>query len=459
MERSGSSMAPSPSAQHARRRSVHDRVASAAAAAQGRQVGQQQASSSSSSVVVGGGRGAGGAVAPADCGVNVITTGNPVPRIDFDGSARTVKSAPPPPDVRSHTAGEGGSQLLIWLITAPSVLAYLVPLILHWVPVTVEDSEGVTHSVRLRLAINFAAPWITFWFVDMFCLCPAHFWLTLYGATRRVDWSGGRGNARCNVEAVAAAVESLTHTEAIHFCCTLVPTTVASSYAFMSQGDLFLGVGLVLFLVALIGGQWVFKILGQIRSGIVRFRGPATSDFAWGALKGSLRAATCAMLWGARCQGYWMDQPIILPVDMPPDNLLHPPSGAKSGYARDIWQGLHCGGRPTGDPVTPWVINVSSCDPAIFIAGGRHVTSPNATFPSQWTALGFRRFQFMIYPNFCGSFTFFCYQPLVGVGMFSSMVDLRYHWTEGLAAACLFCLAAVTLLEVIARHPHFATFN
>jgi hypothetical protein len=134
----------------------------------------------------------------------------------------------------SDRSGSDGPALLAWCLAGPMVLYYAMFFITHFVPVTATDSEGCKHKVRLRLTANFALPWNFLFIIDFLCLCPAHYWLTLYGGTSTVDWARN-GNARGTVEAVATALGDLTRAEAVHFTGTLSPFFLGASVVDFQQ--------------------------------------------------------------------------------------------------------------------------------------------------------------------------------------------------------------------------------
>jgi hypothetical protein len=396
-------------------------------------------------VAGGGSSGAAAAAAPAVTG----RSSNPVPRtVDFDRMEHSDESS-------GRAGRSGGPGLLVWSLTAPSVLFYLMFFIMHWVPAAVTDSEGFTHSVRRRLTANFFVPWFLVFVIDIACLCPAHYWLTLYDATNTLEWKG-YGNARGKVEVVAAAVGSLTRAEAIHFTSTLSPLFIGVIIDAVRSEEKkwFFAVFSLVILVVLLGGQRFFGLVGRPRAAIVRFRGPATPDYAWSALKGSLLFGLCVVVWGARCLQFWIDEPNLLFVAAPTNEMLEHPTTADNSYGADLWQGLECGGILTDDPAAPWLVKLNECPPEMFLEGGpsAYGSEPrfaNATLPSQWTAQGFRRQTFMVLPTLwagCG-YSFF-YLPIVGEGMFSSMRQLQYGWTEVLAAAMLVAWLLGALLAV-----------
>lgn len=112
-------------------------------------------------------------------------------------------------------------------------------------------------------------------------------------------------------------------------------------------------IGLAIF----VGGQRFFRLLSRPRAAIVRFRGPATPEFAWTAMTGSLVAALCMLAWAMRCTRWWLDAPVMLLVEPPPnDILLHVTDGVQlskmveAGYPADVRQGLACKGVQTDDP-------------------------------------------------------------------------------------------------------------
>jgi|EP01047_Picozoa_sp_COSAG01_P058344 hypothetical protein len=334
--------------------------------------------------------------------------------------------------------------LLICFLCAPVIAYYLGYGIAHFTSSTLVDSEGCEHRVRQRLVSSFGIPWLTLFVIDFLCLCPAHYWLTMYSKTHAVAWAR-HGNARDIVEDVATSLDRLTLAETLHFSCALMPILIGLAVDNAMRGDwqYALIIGLVMGVFA--GGQLIFGLLSRPRSAIVRFRGPGTPAFAWGALKGSLGSALCILLWGMRGAAWWMDHP-VLPV--------RPPAGAQAtgvlqhhplvegSYLIDLWQGFSCQGRLSDEIMTlrgeiakaPWVINVSSCDSEMFIDGGRDEVClrqhPNATLPSMWTADGFRHFRVSLNcPMFAG-FGFLSAQVLVGAGMFSTIQHLRYGWAE-----------------------------
>lgn len=142
------------------------------------------------------------------------STGNPVaPRIDFDsppegdaagrassawqlGGGRPARSLRGVSEESAADRRESdGPALLAWCLTAPVVLFYLMFIIVHHVYIAkVTDSEGCEHAVRMRVTANFMGPWLFMFIIDFFCLCPAHYWLTLYDGTNTVDWARN-GNA------------------------------------------------------------------------------------------------------------------------------------------------------------------------------------------------------------------------------------------------------------------------
>jgi hypothetical protein len=351
----------------------------------------------------------------------------------------------------------GGPALLAWCLTAPVALFYLMHLILHWVPVTVTDSENCERTVRLRLAINFSHPWMFLFTIDFFCLCPAHYWLTLYDRTATVDWARN-GNARGTVEAVAAELSSLTRAEAIHFTGTIVPLFLGLIVTSVIEKNWVATITMVIGLAVFVGGQRFFGLLAWPRAAIVRVRGPAAPDFAWGAMKGSFVAALCILVWATRCIRWWHDAPILLPVKPPPYDVLPHPKIVEIDYGADVWQGMTCNGTLTHDLAAPWVVNVSSCDDGMFIdrrinatcmsqpACLAACTSLTATLPSQWTAQGFRHFAWGWNAAFISPAAFMFYQVLLGEGMFSSMKQLQYHWTEVLGAFTLIGWLILALL-------------
>jgi hypothetical protein len=372
----------------------------------------------------------------------VSSTVNPAAanRVSHDGTTPGAAAA-------DRRTGDG-SAMFAWCLTAPVVLYYLAIFILHWVPADVTDSAGTTHKVRMRLTANFIAPWWTLWACDLFMFCPAHYWLTLYSVTRAVDWKR-HGNARGTVEAVAAAVQGLTRAEAVHFSVTFFPINLSMTIAFFRLKYYWPATVFLLINIFMFTGQRLFELLGRPRAAIVRFRGPATEEFAWSAMKQSLGAAVLMLLWCLRFLSYWLGEPYILPVahaPLAPDPLMPTlpklldrpyPHVVDAGYHIDEWLGYQCSGTLAGDPAEPWVINVSGCDCEMFLSRCPTSTT-NATLPSQWTALRFRRYwgTFLFPPVLMGEALMF-YQAMVGEGMFSGLKELQYDRTEMLAAVTL----------------------
>ena len=149
----------------------------------------------------------------------------------------------------SGSADSGGQQHnfdnstgLVLAIMSPVFLFYLMYPVVNYIPVDgvpVIDSEGFKHTVRLRTIANFNIPWLFLFTIDLLCLCPAHYWLTLYQATSAaVDWNG-QGNARGRVKAVVTVVETLTRGETIHFLMTMMPLMSGVVINFAYQGNNF----------------------------------------------------------------------------------------------------------------------------------------------------------------------------------------------------------------------------
>jgi hypothetical protein len=322
---------------------------------------------------------------------------------------------------------------------------YLLFAVMHWwVPLEVTDSEGFTHSVRRRLTANFDRG-IAFLFpIDLFCLCPAHYFLTLYDATRAVEWQG-HGSARDKVEAVAEELGSLTRAEAIHFTVTLVPVFGALALHSVVISDWQSAFLCSFFVAVFVCGQRFYGLLGRPRAAIVRFRGPGTAAYAWGALKGTLVLAVLFLIWSARGGQFWIDEPTMLMVE-PPKDLLSYPDGAEIQYATDVWTGLACPGIITNDPAEPWLINVTACGDAMasssnmFMQGGfNSSTPPNATLPTQWTARGFRYSFSVGWPMAAAGLAYpLFYLPVVGQGTFAGMRELTFSWSDLVAGAILF---------------------
>lgn len=95
----------------------------------------------------------------------------------------------------------------------------------------------------------------------------------------------------------------------------------------------------------------------------------------------------------------------------------------------------------------------SSCDPRMFMDNVLTTCkrkSQTATLPSQWTAQGFRQQAFGGNAAAFGGMGFMYYQVLLGEGMFSSMKQLRYHWTEVLGAVTLMGWLGLVLVSFMA---------
>eukprot|EP01050_Picozoa_sp_SAG11_P029430 SAG11_NODE_8286_length_1034_cov_0.985027_1_plen_344_part_11 len=318
---------------------------------------------------------------------------------------------------------------------------------MHFVPIEVTDSAGFTHTMRMRLTANVVGPLTIIFFIDLLCLCPAHYWLTLYDITRDVNWNR-HGNARITVESVASAADGLSHTELLHFSSIFYPSLLTFMYHQYSSGNWQQASMIAVVLAVVTGGQRFFGVISGPRAAIVRFRGPATQQFAFASMRNSVIVAVLCLFWCARGVGYWMDEPWILPV-LPPNSCLpvgkhgacvRHPTQVEGDYINDRWQGLSCSGFLTGDPDEPWVINVSGCvgwehGDGMFI-NRDDLSPPNATLPSLWTGIRYRRYLFMFQPTFMTGWGLVMFaQPIVGVGMCSGFNDLRYDWLEVLTGA------------------------
>ena len=193
-------------------------------------------------------------------------------------------------------------------------------------------------------------------FIDLCCMCPAHYWLTLYQATRLVVWDGDGSSARQKKEAIAQAAESLTGWERAHFLLTLLPPFVAYMVV-QGRYHNYLPLAILgVFLIGLLGTQQFLNALTRPRTAIVKFRGPETATFAWRCVKTCLGVAFLSATFVASCLSYWLiDQPYILPIDTPSDeDGIDAPAVVRGITFQDIGSGARCRGHPSGDPTEPW---------------------------------------------------------------------------------------------------------
>ena len=300
---------------------------------------------------------------------------------DSDASA-----APPTPADNEPVA-------VVLLLITPLITFYAGYLVTSLVPVDLTDNDGVTHIVPMRVTANWAMPWQLLIFIDLYCFCPAHYWLALYNQTRTVEWIGD-GGSKESVERRAAVVRRMTRGETIHYLMTLLPPFVAADIlAIRRRTNWIIPIGLTAIIAGgLVGGQLFFGVLTQPRVAILRFRGPDTPAFAWSAMRLCLIAGVLSMVWMANITSFWVDQPSILPINNPPRSAgLGQPATVDSLPYSDLWTGRECRGHLTGDIERPWEASVSDCDAALFYDGlPRH---SNATIPSFWTAQRFRHGQ------------------------------------------------------------------
>ena len=401
------------------------------------------------------------------------------PRIDFDGGLATRQPTRAPAGRRVLVAPRtlsSGSTLLSWCYAAPIMLCYVALVIANLMSVTITDSHGSPHSVRLLVTANFMSPWKIFYAMSLWCFCPAHYWLTLYDATRAVEWNR-HGNARETVEHVATAVERFTWLEAVHWSIALFPVYVAAGAGYYHNGVILTPVVATVESAIFLGGQIFWQFWSHPRGTIVRFRGPATANFAWQAMKANLFVALVVLVCAVHPIRFWLDEPILLPVDPPncngsagvgvgPDcsDTIHPhPAGLGDLYFLDYWRYVKCPGLASGDPAEPWLVNLTGCKYDRFNTGERLFNIRNdslkstagcsgkecPTLPSMWRGVPQRRYFYPWSAVIMGPQGFFCYQLFISMGTFSGAKDLRFEWGDILAGAVLLGWLVSTLVMVM----------
>ena len=253
-----------------------------------------------------------------------------------------------------------GPSVFVKLLLVP-VFAYYVGLVVAMnTAVQVVDSEGLPHSVRLGMTPNFTACWKCLLQIDVALLCPLHFWLTLYDAARtpggghhqKADphvsgWSPSHRQvqaiARERVDAAAAAVATLTRWEAIHFTMMTGPPFGSFVCNGFRQGSYFVPFVGMLLIGLMYVGQLKVRVFTRPRVAILRFRGPATAEFASWAVQLHLKVLVLAVLWSAYVAAYWYQQPILVPMDHPTQAQFKHPSLLGSfffrisGLAQSAW--------------------------------------------------------------------------------------------------------------------------
>jgi hypothetical protein len=380
-------------------------------------------------------------------------------------SGRTAKK----PAAGGESYGPSG---FVKLVVVPVFVYYVGIVVAMFIPAEVVDSGGVSHSVRLGMTPSFTGCWYCFLNIDMWILCPIHYWLTLYDAVRtpedghqpEVDprvsgWSSShrqlQANARDRVDAAAVAVATLTRWEATHFSMTVVPQMGVMIWnGFLSQGStaVTLPAFLLMVLAMVFGGQLKYRVFTQPRVAILRFRGPATADFVWWAVQLELKVLVLAVLWCVYITAYWSVQPIFVPMD-PPTQEQFPHPSAFDPFFSDPWTGVNCKGHVTGDLEDPWVASVQNCSSTLFFntvsdAQADRATR-NATFDSIWRASPMGHW---IMPqnvvSFSSSLIVF-YTMFVGQGMFSDVQQLHLNRAEACAVACLCSQACFFLADLL----------
>lgn len=388
----------------------------------------------------------------------------------------------------------GRAAIILLLIFTFPTLCIIAVAFAAWMHPGVElvDSAGTVHMARLHKTINFSAPILS---VGLLGACSstfiAHLWFTLMNiavelrlddpatdaeggmhASRRQSTTDRNGEGieavpgaslHHRVEIAAKAALSLTGWEICHFFVGWLSILLLVVHlALDRQYTAALGWGLLPFLMVFL--QKKYKLFGRPRSAIVFYRGRETKAFALWAMQSSLMATFLVVIAVARCSVFWIQQPVILPVDHPPQAEVQHPV-VLDGALTDVIDWLTCRGHRNMDAetnqTTPWVAYVMDCDPKLFMDNTFSDTKANALLPtSTWDGrvLG----QYLFANNIFGALLelLLMYQFASGQGLLAQAAQkAQLEWNLVVAMLIIVGLLFLILAQTVALWSEYGDFQ